>query len=381
MQIKVPPLPGRLGGGPMSGLYIHIPFCASRCIYCDFYSTTGLKLQEQYVDALIRELQLTTSPGQGQCSTIYIGGGTPSTLSTALLDQLFAALPQGAEEFTMECNPDDITPEFAEWISSSRVNRVSMGAQTFCDDRLRWLNRRHRSQQVDQAVHLLRDAGIHNISLDLMFGFPDETLEQWTSDIDHALALHPEHLSAYSLMYEEGTPLYRMLERGDICEIDDELSLRMYDALVSRLTAAGYEHYEISNFALPGLRSRHNSSYWRQVPYLGIGAAAHSFDGTRRWYNIADVQEYIRSIRQGTLPREVEQIDRRTRYNDIVTTATRTREGICLADLNADERSYLVSQAQPHIAANRLVLTPTHLHLSRQGIYTSDDIMSDLIML
>lgn len=365
----------------MSGLYIHIPFCASRCIYCDFYSTTGLKLQEQYVDAMIRELQLTTSPRHEQCSTIYIGGGTPSTLSTALLDQLFAALPQGAEEFTMECNPDDITPEFAEWITSSRVNRVSMGAQTFCDDRLRWLNRRHRSHQVDHAVQLLRDAGIRNISIDLMFGFPGETLDDWQRDIDHALMLRPEHISAYSLMYEEGTPLYRMLERGEIEEIDDELSLKMYDTLIDRLTAAGYEHYEISNFCLAGHHSRHNSSYWRQVPYLGIGAAAHSFDGNHRWSNIADIKEYISSINAGKLPREVESIDRRTRYNDIVTTAMRTREGICLNDLNATERDYLLAQAKPHILAQRLVLTDTHLHLTRKGIYTSDDIMSDLIQL
>lgn len=368
----------------MKGLYIHIPFCASRCIYCDFYSTTGLKLQEQYVDALIKEYKTATyafKNNAGEYSTIYIGGGTPSTLSTQLLDRLIACLPTDTEEFTMECNPDDITPEFAKWLASSGVNRVSMGAQTFDDNRLKWLNRRHRSHQVDNAVRMLRSNGITNISIDLMFGFPGETIEDWIHDIEHAIGLHPEHISAYSLMYEESTPLYRMLERGEIDEIDEELSAQMYDTLVDRLTATGYEHYEISNFALPSYRSRHNSSYWRQVPYLGLGAAAHSFDGKQRWSNIADVREYINSIDNDILPREVENIDRRTRYNDIVTTATRTREGICLAWLDKEEQEYLMQQAKAHLRNGNMLLTPTHLHLTRRGIYVSDDVMSDLIML
>lgn len=281
----------------------------------------------------------------------------------------------------MECNPDDITSELAQWLASSGVNRVSMGAQTFDDNRLKWMNRRHRSHQVDKAVKMLRNNGIKNISIDLMFGFPGETLEDWIADIEHAITLHPEHISAYSLMYEEGTPLYRMLERGEIYEIDEELSAQMFDTLVDRLTEAGYEHYEISNFARPGYRSRHNSSYWQQLPYLGLGAAAHSFDGIRRWSNVADVREYINIINNGMLPREVENIDRRTRYNDIVTTATRTREGICLTWLDKEEQEYLMQQAKAHIRNGNLQLTTTHLHLTRKGIYVSDDVMSDLIML
>lgn len=372
----------------MAGLYIHVPFCSSRCIYCGFYSTTGHKdlyhIQEQYVEALLKELALY--PEYGSFNTIYLGGGTPSTLPLPLLYRLFSALfsmtsMQNVIEVTMECNPDDVTSELAQWLGSSPVNRVSMGAQTFSDSRLRWLHRRHVSHQVADAVRLLRLHGIRNISIDLMFGFPNQTLEEWQDDISHALVLHPEHISAYSLMYDEDTPLFNMLQRGDIKEIDEELSVSMYDTLVDSLTAAGYEHYEISNFSLPGMRAVHNSSYWHQVPYLGLGAAAHSYDGYIRRWNIADVTRYIDGITNGNDVYEYEEIDARTRYNDIVTTALRTREGILLTDLSTDQRNYLLSQSAPHLRSHRLALDGNNLHLTRSGIYTSDDIMSDLIML
>lgn len=368
----------------MAGLYIHIPFCASRCVYCGFYSTTLLTLQEQYVEALLQEIKMY--PQFSTFDTIYLGGGTPSTLSSELLGKIFHGIFSNADcshatEVTIECNPDDITPEFAAWLGASPVNRVSMGAQTFNDDRLAWLHRRHTSAQVEKAVDLLHANGIRNISIDLMFGFPGEALEEWNKDISCALALNPKHISAYSLMYEEGTALYRMLEKGEIDEIDDEVSLQMYDTLVSRLTNAGYEHYEISNFAMSGYRSRHNSSYWRQVPYLGIGAAAHSYDGNKRWWNVDNVKEYIRNINSGILPSDYEMIDERTRYNDIITTALRTCEGIDLSAITTEQRTYLLEQAEGHIKNGRLTLSDSHLHLTHNGIYTSDNIMSDLIML
>ncbi len=366
----------------MSSLYLHFPFCASRCIYCGFYSTTGLNLQREYVDALLQELAMHSKDEWQPFGTVYFGGGTPSTLPTEQLARLTAAIkPLSTDdaEWTMECNPDDITPELASWLKESPINRISMGAQTFADERLKWLHRRHTSQQVSEAVRLLKANGIDNISIDLMFGFPNETLPQWQEDIAHVLDLRPQHISAYTLMYEEGTPLYRMLEQGKISEIDEELSLQMYDTLIDTLTAGGYEHYEISNFALPGRRSRHNSNYWNQTRYLGLGAAAHSYDGRHRWWNIADVRQYISGIMTGQCPRESEEIDAQTRYNDIVTTALRTREGISLDMLSPDERTYIIQQAQPHIAAHRLALTPTNLHLTRSGLYVSDDIMVDLI--
>lgn len=372
----------------MPGLYIHIPFCKSRCIYCGFYSTTGQNLQSAYVHALCDELTLQTinNPAftDNHWDTIYIGGGTPSTLPTHLLDILIDRVydrQSPPREFTIECNPDDITPAFASWLASSPINRVSMGVQSFSDTRLRWLNRRHDSQQVSRAVQLLRQHGINNISIDLIFGFPNQTLTEWDDDLTQALALMPQHLSAYSLMYDEDTPLYRLYQQGIIHESDDELSLQMFNHLIDRLTSAGYEHYEISNFARPGYRSQHNSSYWQQVPYLGIGAAAHSYDGTYRYWNIADVSNYISSINDGIIPSESEPIDDVTRYNDIVTTALRTCEGINLTVLTPQQHSYIIAQAQKHLHVNNLQLTNNHLHLTRQGIFISDDIMSDLILL
>ena len=228
----------------MTGLYIHIPFCASRCVYCGFYSTTLPALRDAYVDALCQELTLRAEEllADEAITTIYLGGGTPSQLTTDQLDRLFSYIykvyrPQPVE-VTMECNPDDITPAFADWIAQSPIDRISMGAQTFSDDRLRLLRRRHTAAEVRRATTLLRQAGIRNISIDLMFGFPGETLADWEQDIDEALRLGVEHISAYSLMYEEGTTLHRWLSEGRIQEIDDDLSLRMYDCLVDRLTAA-----------------------------------------------------------------------------------------------------------------------------------------------
>ena len=332
-----------------------------------------------------------THSGREHFTTVYIGGGTPSTLGVPLLDKLVKGIQDSTDtshvrEWTIECNPDDITPTLAEWIGRSPINRVSMGAQTFSDERLRWLCRRHTSRQVTDAVRMLRSHGVENISIDLMFGFPSETLDEWKRDIDEALSLRPEHISAYSLMYEEGTPLYRMLEEGWVTEIDEELSRKMYDTLVARLTAEGYQHYEISNFCLPSRRSVHNSSYWRQVPYLGLGAAAHSYDGSRRWWNICDIDEYL-SVTHDVIPRGdgigggSEAIDDTTRCNDIITTALRTSEGIRLDDLLPSHREYLLSQSARHIDSGTLVVESGSLHLTASGIYVSDDIMSDLILI
>ena len=321
----------------MAGLYIHIPFCESRCIYCGFYSTTSLKLRDDYVDALCREMQMRPSKAalgnDEPIETIYLGGGTPSQLKGSQLNQIFSAIRKNYTlteniEITMECNPDDVTGDFCETLKQLPVNRISMGAQTFNNERLRFLHRRHNAREVDEAITRLRNIGIRNISIDLMFGFPEESLSQWVSDIRHAIQLDVEHISAYSLMYEEGTPLYRLLEQEKIREIDEETSRRMYETLIDLLTGAGYEHYEISNFARPGFRSLHNSSYWHEVPYIGIGAAAHSYNRKQRSWNIENIQTYIRSISEGIIPSESEQLDITTRYNDLITTALRTSDGI-----------------------------------------------------
>lgn len=374
----------------MTGLYIHIPFCASRCVYCGFYSTTLPALRDAYVDALCQELSLRAEelPADEAITTIYLGGGTPSQLTTDQLDRLFSYIYKVYRsqpvEVTMECNPDDITPAFADWIAQSPIDRISMGAQTFSDDRLRLLRRRHTAAEVRRATTLLRQAGIRNISIDLMFGFPGATLADWEQDIDEALRLGVEHISAYSLMYEEGTTLHRWLSEGRIQEIDDDLSLRMYDCLVDRLTAAGYRHYEISNFALPQRESRHNSSYWRDVPYMGLGASAHSFDGRQRSWNVADIETYIAAIGRGERPCTVEALDPDTHYEDVVLTSLRTAEGIDLGKIRRDFGSqrldFLLAAADQDLRQGYLVREDDHLRLTRRGIYLSDGITARLFV-
>ena len=396
----------------MAGLYLHIPFCASRCIYCGFYSTTRLDLRQQYVDALCREMELRgewrevrgeRNDSSAEIETIYLGGGTPSQLTIDQLRQLFiyinkvysltphlsplASHPSPLTshlEVTIEMNPDDVTPEFAASLSQLGVNRVSMGAQTFDDQRLRFLRRRHTAEQVPQAVNILRDAGIRNISIDLMYGFPDETLDDWRRDIDAALSLDVEHLSAYCLMIEEGTPLHRM----GVEACDEETERAMYYELIDRLTTNGYEHYEISNFAKKGLRSRHNSSYWHDIPYIGLGAAAHSMtklhkrDGSfcviRSW-NTADIRTYIDAISRGERPCEQEALDDDTHYNDRIATALRTSDGLDLTTLSDRHRRYCLHEAQPFLDNGMLRLNDNRLVLTRSGLFVSDMIMSALI--
>lgn len=371
----------------MSGLYIHIPFCASRCIYCGFYSTTADILRDRYVDALCREMTLRKNYlpiNDRKLSTIYIGGGTPSQLSTTNLEKISYNIDSlypdsDIEEFTMECNPDDVTPELAETINRLHINRISMGAQTFSDSRLNFLHRRHSSDEVRLAIDILRDAGIDNISIDLMFGFPDETLEEWISDIKQAIALNVEHISAYSLMYEENTPLYQMLKQGKVNEIDDNLSLKMYNTLIDCLTAARYEHYEISNFAQHGYRSRHNNSYWQAIPYIGIGAAAHSYDISSRQWNVSDIYKYIESIEQGVIPMEREILDEDTKYNDLITTTLRTCDGIDLSEMRPIYRQYLIENASQYMYRNQMEIKDNKLRFTRDGLYISDAIMTDLM--
>ena len=413
----------------MLGLYIHIPFCASRCIYCGFYSTVPAKkkderlsMEEQYVNAICHEMEMRAEKDYEMfggrttgLTSIYLGGGTPSQLSFESLKKIFQTIDKvyhiGLEwdiennsctttipiEVTMECNPDDVTEEFAQNLRSLPINRISMGAQTFSDERLRFLHRRHTADEVETAVKRLRSVNIKNISVDLMFGFPNETLEEWNDDIERLLALDIEHISAYSLMYEKGTPLFRLLQEGKVKEIDEELYRQMYDTLIDRLAKAGYEQYEISNFAKLDVqspkfniqtskskiqslyRSQHNSSYWQNIPYIGIGAAAHSYGNGKRSWNVADIKAYITAIQKNRLPSEEEIIDADTHYNDIIMTALRTCEGIDLSILPAEYRTYLIRLAKPFQQQGLLKEDNGKLHLTRNGIYVSDSIMSDLM--
>lgn len=369
----------------MAGIYIHIPFCKSRCIYCGFYSTTHSELRRRYVETLCREYALRKHYLGERVHTIYIGGGTPSQLDAPELRRLFSVLPAAdAEEVTIECNPDDLTEAYAQLLSALPVNRVSMGAQTFSDERLRFLHRRHSASQIAVAVDRLRKAGIGNISVDLMYGFPGETLAEWHADIEQALALGVEHLSAYGLMYEEGTPLHKLLQTGRVDEVDEELSRQMYYDLKDRLEAAGYEHYEISNFARKeergaSFRSMHNSGYWNQTPYLGLGAAAHSFDGRSRQWNADDIEAYMQGVECGDLVFEREELDEATLYNELIMTRLRTSDGLPLALLSVAQRDYCLRLAEKYIADGLLLKKKDHLRLSRRGLYVSDMVMSELM--
>jgi oxygen-independent coproporphyrinogen-3 oxidase len=372
----------------MAGIYIHTPFCRSRCTYCGFYSTTRLELRQSYVEAVCKEMlsRADTVCQEGELiETVYLGGGTPSQLSVTQLQQLFSTLHQtfpvaAHAEVTMECNPEDVTDELAAALPALGINRVSMGAQTFSDQRLQFLHRRHSAAQVSKAVQRLRRVGISNISIDLMYGFPEETLDNWQHDIDAALDLNVEHLSAYALSYEEGTPLYRQLQQGRFCETDEELERNMYYLLIDRLTEAGYMHYELSNFAKPGFRSRHNTGYWTYRPYIGLGAAAHSFDGNRRSWNPDNLLLYIEGISNGTLQPAFEDLDPDTRYNDQIVTALRTREGLSLSKLSAGHRTHLLKSARPYLSDGLVTIDDDRLHLTRSGLFVSDMIMSDLML-
>ena len=373
----------------MAGIYIHIPFCRSRCTYCGFYSTTGLDLRQRYVDAVCRELSIRGT----EASTIYLGGGTPSQLTIQQLRQIFEALyiynkVEKDTEVTIEVNPDDITEEYAKALTTLPVNRISMGIQTFDDQRLRFLRRRHTSDQAVNALKTLRHVGFQNISIDLMYGFPDETLDEWMSDLSQAIALNVEHISTYCLMIEEDTPLYQQFQQGHIVEPDEELERQMYEVLIDQLQTAGYEHYEISNFARTGYRSRHNSSYWTGIPYIGIGAAAHSYDLKSRSWNVADIHQYIEGMERGERIYEEELLDDDTRYNDTITVSLRTKEGINLSQLTKEYHDYLIKNARRYIDDGLLELkdvgdsssqTP-HLRLTRRGLFVSDMVMSDLMM-
>lgn len=370
----------------MAGLYIHIPFCASRCIYCGFFSTTNNNMMNRYIHAVTEEMNLRKHANI--IDTIYIGGGTPSQLSSQNLVALFKSIyniynVRKDAEVTLECNPDDVTEDFTTLLTRLPVNRISMGVQSFSDKRLSFLHRRHTSKQAMEAVETLRNHGIQNISIDLIFGFPEETIADWEIDIDSALSLNVEHISAYSLMYEEGTQLYQLLKQGKIHEIDEETSLSMYNLLIDKLEKSGYEQYEISNFARPGFRSKHNSSYWHEVPYIGLGASAHSYNKTHRMWNPSNLTTYIQTIESGRLAYEQETLDSHTRYNDLITTALRTKEGINLTDMKRHYGSslyqYLMNNAHQHLQNNNMMIEDEHLSLTKKGLYISDDIMSDLI--
>ena len=338
----------------------------------------------QYVSALEREMAVRCAGLPiTRINTLYLGGGTPSQLPPDLLHGVFSAVNQyfslsDDAEVTIEANPDDVTPQWLEGLRQTPVNRISMGVQTFDDALLHFLQRRHNGMQARQAIASCLEHGYTNISIDLIYGLPGQTLDMWQHDLDMALSQPIKHLSAYALSFESGTRLTRMLELGQVEETDEELSLQMYLKLMECARQWGLEHYEISNFCRPGYHSRHNSSYWAQIPYYGFGPGAHSYDGrrNRRW-NECDLRAYVTS--EGDVPHCGETLSDEELYDENVMTGLRTCKGIDLRNLSPEDAQYCIAQAEPHLKSGKMVSEDGKLRLTGSGIFVSNDIISDLM--
>lgn len=373
-------------------LYLHIPFCASRCSYCDFYKETKQDERLAFLRALETELCSRRSelPEGVLVEHIYLGGGTPSQLSIPELERLFDTIWRhypiaGGGEITIECNPDDVTPDYARGLAQLPTNRVSMGVQSFHEADLRFLSRRHSAAQVTAAVASLRSEGLTNLSLDLIYGLPRQTEELWEANIARFLELDVPHLSAYHLIYEEGTALMRLLQAGKVQAVDEEASLRFFELLIQRLKAAGYEHYEISNFARPGCYAQHNTGYWQGVSYLGFGPSAHSYDGERRRsYNVASLRDYIAGMECGARDYEEELLGAEELQHEYILTRMRTQWGIVYADyaerFGVQALEALRRAAAPYLATERLTDVGGILRLTERGVFVSDGILADLFV-
>ena len=373
----------------MFSLYIHVPFCATRCVYCDFFSNTDTRYKEPYLRAIEKEMELRGEYiDDDTLETIYLGGGTPSRLSGNDLERIFNAISrrfsiaEGAE-ITLEVNPDDIRPDYLSALRDLPINRISMGIQSFRPEDLRLLNRRHDREQAIRAVELCQAHGFTNLSIDLIYGLPGQTPEAWEENLRQAIRLGTPHLSAYHLTYEEGTALYKRLQAGQVEPVDEEVSVTLFHILTERMAEAGFQHYEISNFARPGFHARHNSAYWIGKPYLGLGPSAHSYNRTSREWNVASLPLYLRGIESGRPATERETLDLSTRYNDFIITGLRTMWGISLDKLRAEFGeallAYCQKQALPYIQRGLLRQENDRLALSQAGILLSDGIMSELM--
>lgn len=366
----------------MAGIYIHVPFCSSKCFYCDFYSgpAQSSTVKERFTDAIVLEYRRRAAELAEPVRTVYIGGGTPSQLPARCLDRIIAALPLAdVTEFTIEVNPEDVDAEFAAWLSASPVNRVSMGIQSFNPAELNAIGRCHTPGRAVEAVRLLRSAGIENLSLDLMFGLPGQTAESFARSLEMTLDLEPEHISAYALMLEPGTRLSAMIAAGKISDVSQEESDEMYRNLCHTLRRAGYDHYEISNFALPGRLSAHNSSYWNLTPYLGLGPAAHSFTGGLRRANAPSVKRYIEDSAEALT---VESLSKAEAIDEYIMIRLRTAAGLDLDDFRHRFGAEATDRLRIKIdaAGKRLTFTaPDVVRIPEHLWLVSDPIIVDLM--
>ena len=369
----------------IAAVYIHIPFCLRKCNYCDFVSyplSECGQLRQCYPELLLKELALyAENVDFSPLRTIYFGGGTPSLMEPAEIARILAALPAAAE-VTLEANPETLDEAKLLAFHQAGINRLSMGVQSFKPRLLQAMGREHKPDQAREMVAAARQVGFDNINIDLIYGLPEQTLTDWQEDLDAALALDTGHISLYSLAVEEGTPWWQLEREGAIQPADQDLSADMLEYAIATLSSAGYRHYEISNFALPGRYSRHNTAYWQNVPYLGIGASAHSYNGYTRSWNVPDLRQYCDKIESGNMGYTLEQFSFDDLYNDFVLTSLRTMWGLDLDKVKFlygnDRYMYCLQQALIHIQSGNLIMSGKHLRLTRKGLFISDTIMSDL---
>ena len=375
----------------MAGVYLHIPYCKQACHYCDFHFSTNLKTRTAMIDAMLQEMDLRRNflPDE-PIHTIYFGGGTPSLLEISDLKRLMAGIrarwiESRDAEITLEANPDDLTPEVLEKLKTGGINRLSIGIQSFFQEHLEWMNRGHNAQQAHQCITDARAAGFENLSVDLIYGFPMLSDEQWKQNIERVVALRLPHISCYSLTVEQGTALDKFIRNGKQSQPDDEQSVRHFEMLTDALRTAGYDHYEVSNFALPGFVSRHNHSYWTGAGYLGIGPSAHSFNGRERCWNVRNNQLYIRQIADGTFAPECETITGETAYNEYILTRMRTAKGIDTEQIkqqfDIDFNTNFKPQIDRLLQEKKLINDGSVLKLTRQGFLWADDIAEQFFII
>lgn len=373
----------------MAGIYVHIPFCKSRCSYCDFYSSTYQGNREVLIQNICQELveQKNFFLNNEIIKTIYLGGGTPSLLNNKDLNQIFETIKNNftldLEEVTLEANPDDLSIKKISELKQFPINRLSIGVQSFFDKDLLFINRRHTAQQAIHAIKRCQDNGFENVSIDLIYGLPNQTLENWGENIETAISLNVPHISAYHLTFEGGTKITRQRDSGLFKEIDEDLSFEMYRLLIKKLTKANISQYEISNFAKYGFESKHNSSYWNETPYLGVGPAAHSFNGkTRRW-NISNSRLYLQLRKEHKIFYETENIDTQTRYNDLIITSLRTTKGLnfnkFIKTFDKDIISYFEKEISRFTTSGDIIFKEGFYALSEIGIFKSDYIIEKLL--
>ena len=372
----------------MAGIYIHIPFCKKACTYCDFHFTTSTKYLDEMVDAICKEITMKKSRLEDQqIGSIYFGGGTPSVLPTAALQQILATVEKhfsisAGAEITIETNPDDLTAAKVNELRKLPINRFSIGTQSFFNEDLLWMNRAHNAQEATDCIKRSQDAGFENLTIDLIYGYPLLTDEKWITNIQMAIELQVPHLSAYSLTVEPRTALAYAIEKGKQPNVSDDQSAEQFLMLIDKLTKNGFEHYEISNYSLPGRYAVHNTNYWKGIPYLGIGPSAHGFNGYERHINVANNVKYLEHINQNKLPETIEQLSKTDQFNEYIMTSLRTMWGTSLDKITLDfGKSYseqTLKLIKPLINEQKLSFEGNIFKLTDKGKLFADGIAAEL---